>query len=66
VTREYYTTGEVSRMLKITKPSVSRLCKQLGIGFKASRDYILFPADIEALKNRKTTPGPIPKEEGHE
>ena len=52
VTPHPYTTAEVAAMVELSPRQVRHLAKKLGLGTVRGHDLWLYPADVEAIRNR--------------
>lgn len=52
MTNHPYTTAEVAAMVDLSPRQVRHVAKKLGLGTIRGHDLWLFPADVEAIKNR--------------
>ena len=58
---ELLTTEQVSAILGIGRKSVHDAAKKYGVGWLIGVDRLFTPADLETLRNRRTTRGRVAK-----
>ncbi len=58
-----HTTKEAGDMLGVSASRVRQLAYDHGFGRRIGRDLFLTTAEVEQLRQRRVTPGPIPRNE---
>lgn len=57
-----YSATQVAKELGVIDRRVRQLAHELGIGRRVSHGFIFTEDEVEQMRNRKTRPGPEPKD----